>query len=517
MNVFLQLSTFARLTAGAIALGGALLMPSAWAQTTTQTAAENSGVANAVVKVFTTSRNPDPFKPWAKQSPSESTGTGVLIDGNRILTNAHVVRYASQVQVQPNQSGEKFAATVVAIAQGIDLAILKLDDDSVFRGKAPLQRANVMPEIKDAVLAYGFPTGGTSLSITKGIVSRIEFAGYNAPVSGLRIQIDAAINPGNSGGPAVAGDKMIGLAFSTLTNAQNIGYIIPNEEIELFLKDVADGRYDGKPTMHDELQTLENPALRTFLKLDKAVKGIVVHRPYSTDAAYPLKKWDVITHVDGTPVDDQGMVKAGPELRLNLRYLIQKQAKNGIVPLTVVRDSKPLQINLPVSAERPMLIPDLKGDYPSYFVYGPMVFSKATAQFNAFLFNSVGTIAGFSFVKSPLVLRRGDEPDAQNDELVVISSPFFTHKLSVGYSNPALQVVEFVNGTRIKSLGQLVALLRDVKSEFVTIETANRGGETLVFPHKDMVAAVEDILNDNGVRVQGTPDTMAIWKGAAKP
>ena len=92
---------------------------------------------------------------------------------------------------------------------------------------APLARASALPQIKDAVLAYGFPTGGTSLSITKGIVSRIEFVPYNYPTSGLRIQIDAAINPGNSGGPAIAGDKMIGLAFSRLGDAQNIGYIIP--------------------------------------------------------------------------------------------------------------------------------------------------------------------------------------------------------------------------------------------------------------------------------------------------
>ena len=42
-------------------------------------------------------------------------------------------------------------------------------------------RANMLPEIKDAVFAYGFPTGGTSLSITKGIVSRIEFVSYNYP------------------------------------------------------------------------------------------------------------------------------------------------------------------------------------------------------------------------------------------------------------------------------------------------------------------------------------------------
>ena len=103
-----------------------------------------------------------------------------------------------------------------------------------------------LPGIKDAVLAYGFPEGGNSLSITKGIVSRVEFAPYNFPVSGLRIQIDAAINPGNSGGPAVVGDKMIGLTFSRLVNAENIGYIIPSEEIELFLQDIADGHYDGQ-------------------------------------------------------------------------------------------------------------------------------------------------------------------------------------------------------------------------------------------------------------------------------
>ena len=80
---------------------------------------------------------------------------------------------------------------------------------------------------------YGYPAGGTSLSVTKGIVSRIEFVPYNFPASGW----DSArcrINPGNSGGPAVAEDKMIGLAFSHLGGAENIGYVIPSEEIDLF-------------------------------------------------------------------------------------------------------------------------------------------------------------------------------------------------------------------------------------------------------------------------------------------
>ena len=208
-------------------------------------ASRNDAVENSVVKVFSTVRYPDYFRPWAKESPSQISGTGVVIEGKRILSNAHVVNYASQVQIQANQAGDKIGATVVATEPGIDLAVLKLDDESFFDTHAPLERAKTMPEIKDAVMVYGYPTGGSSLSITKGIVSRIEFVAYNFPASGLRIQIDAAINPGNSGGPAVAGDKMIGLAFSHLVNAENIGYIIPCEEIETFLQGTAAGNYEG--------------------------------------------------------------------------------------------------------------------------------------------------------------------------------------------------------------------------------------------------------------------------------
>ena len=82
-------------------------------------------IANSVVKVFSTARYPDPYKPWTKQAPTDVTGSGVVIKGRRILTSAHVVLYASQVQVQANQSGNLASATVEAIAPGIDLAVLE--------------------------------------------------------------------------------------------------------------------------------------------------------------------------------------------------------------------------------------------------------------------------------------------------------------------------------------------------------------------------------------------------------
>jgi S1-C subfamily serine protease len=471
-----------------------------------------STVENSVVKVFATTRAPDLPKPWTKSSPREVSGTGMVIEGKRILTNAHVVLYSSQVQVQANQSGDKLSATVEYVAPGIDLAVLKLEDETFFDTHPPLPRASALPSIKDNVLVYGYPTGGTSLSITKGIVSRIEFANYNYPVSGLRVQIDAAINPGNSGGPALANDQVIGLAYSHLASAQNIGYIIPCEEIELFLKDIADGHYDGKPALFDGYQTLENLALRAYLKLDKAVQGIVVHDPYQSGATYPLKQWDIITRIGDTPIDNEGMINLGDNLRVRFTYMVQHVAKAGKVPLTILRGGKTLSVELPVSPDRPKLIPYLHGEYPSYFIFGPVAFSVVTEDFLGLITTAGPTlITALSSLGNPLVTRRSDVPAFAGEELVFVSSPFLPHKLSKGYGTPALKVVESVNGIKIRNLAHLVTVLRDAKDEFVVIDYATRTAETMIFPRAETIAATDEILNDNGIRAQGSPELMALW------
>jgi S1-C subfamily serine protease len=440
-------------------------------------------------------------------------GSGVVIEGKRILTNAHVVGYASQVQVQANQAGDKVPATVVAVGRGIDLAILKLDDESFFDSHPPVPRASLLPDVREAVFAYGYPTGGNSLSITKGIVSRIEFVPYSFGSAGLRIQIDAAINPGNSGGPVIAGDKMVGLAFAGATNAQNIGYIIPNEEVELFLRDVADGGYDGKPALLDDLQTLENPALRSYLKLDKSVEGAVVQRPYLGDPAYPLKEWDVITHIGEYPIDNQAMVKLGANLRVRFQYRVQQLARDGKVPLTILRAGQQMKVQVPVGRAQKLLISDLNGGYPSYFIYGPIVFSRASPEFMSAITANAGLMNALAFNANPLVTRRGERPDAAREELVVVSAPFFPHKLVTGYSNRMGAVVYSVNKQPVRSLRHLVALLRDLKDELVVIHFDQRAGETMVLPRQGMLDATEAILTDNGIRQQGSADLMQVWNG----
>ena len=482
---------------------------------TAQTVSKTAQLESAVVRIFSTARQPDLFRPWNKAAPTESTGSGVIIEGNRILTNAHVVNYASKVEVRAKEGGDRMAAKVVAIARGIDLAVLELEDPSFFASRTAPTRASVLPEVKDAVLAYGYPLGGNSLSITKGIVSRIEYVPYNFPTAGLRIQIDAAINPGNSGGPVYANDKMIGLAFAGITSAQNIGYIIPNEEVELFLKDISDGKYDGKPAMFDDLQSLENPALRNFLKLDKSVRGMVVQRPASKDANYPLKEWDVITRVGDTNIDNQGLVRLTNDVNVQFQYHVQKAAKNGKVPLTVVRAGKQLEIELPVSASRPRLVGALNGSYPSYFVYGPMVFSRATWEFRSFFNNNAGTLNSYAFNAHPLITRVADEPDAQREDLVVVSAPFFPHRLVSGYDNRFGSVVYSINDVPVRSLRHMVEVLRDMKQDLVVIKFDQRSGESIVLPHKLVLESTEGILSDNGIRFQASNDLMDVWTNKA--
>ena len=466
-------------------------------------------IRESVVKISASMRFPDMVRPWAKQSPREASGTGVVLDGKRILTNAHVVLYASQLFVETSQSGEKRAATVEAVSPGMDLAVLKLEDESFFEGRTPLRRTAALPQVKESVLAYGYPQGGSSLSITKGIVSRIEFVPYNEGISGLRIQVDAAINPGNSGGPALVNDAMVGLIFSKLGAADNIGYIIPSEEIDLFLKDVADGHYDGKPALHDQLQTLENDALRGFLGLDRKASGMVVHGTDRDDADYPLKEWDLLTRIGDHEIDNVGMVRLEGGLRVRFQYLIQKLAQDGKVPLRLIRKGESMEIELPVSNTHPKLIDSLAGRYPSYFVFGPLVFSAATSDFVSGIDRLA---AALGQIGSPLVTRRGDKPRFEGEQLVVVASPMFPHRLAVGYSNPLTKVVKEINGVRIKNLRHLVETLRDCKDKYLTISFDDRGSETIVFNREEVLGATDEILTDNGVRQQASDDLRAVWE-----
>ena len=146
-----------------------------------------------VVRVYSTYQDPDYECPWQSVAPRGSTGSGVIVGPQRILTGAHVVANATFVQVQKQDDPSKVTARVVAISHDCDLALLHVDDKAFTRGIKPA-RIGELPRLREAVQVVGYPIGGEEVSITEGVVSRIEVQRYeHSQRHLLAVTVDAAI------------------------------------------------------------------------------------------------------------------------------------------------------------------------------------------------------------------------------------------------------------------------------------------------------------------------------------
>jgi S1-C subfamily serine protease len=475
-----------------------------------------AGPADSVVKVFASVRYPNPLRPWANGDRVEVVGTGSVIEGKKILTNAHVVLYATEVSIQARPGEEKIDATIDSVAPATDLATLTIKDDKFFQKHPPFTRVKKLPKVQDNVTVYGFPVGGNDLSVTKGVVSRIEFGHYYRHNMGLIIQVSAAINHGNSGGPALADSGMIGIVMSRLSEGENIGYVIPNEEIDTFLEDIKDGHYDGKPVEESGtiFHRLENEALRKFLQLDKKTTGVLAIPPRRRDAKCPLHELDVLIRIGDHTIDNEGMVQLPNDLRLSFYSLIPRLARDNAVPATVVRKGKPVAVSLPVSNHDRHLIAEYKGEKPSYFIHGPLVFSVVRTDAVAYF---ARLKPAMYFNGSPLITRFNDNVRFPGEELVVVASPILNHKIAKGYHDPVGQVVKEVNGVAIKNLQHLVETIRDCKDEYLRFRFAEEGSELLVFDRAQMNQITEEIMDDNGISSgrRGSPDMLRVWKASS--
>ena len=127
--------------------------------------AVGSELRDSVVKVFVTSNSIDFYRPWQTKGNKHSTGSGCILDGNRILTNAHVVDDHTFIQVRKNSDPKKYTAKLVAIGHDSDLALLSVDDPEFFKGTHPLNLGK-LPKLQDTVSVIGYPIGGDKISIT---------------------------------------------------------------------------------------------------------------------------------------------------------------------------------------------------------------------------------------------------------------------------------------------------------------------------------------------------------------
>ena len=340
----------------------------------------------SVVKIHAISNPPEYDQPWQTKGPVASTGSGVVIEtprGLRVLTNAHVTEYAAFLEVRRHGSPDKFVATVEGIGHDCDLALLAVEDEVFFEAVEPIELGD-LPHLSDKVSACGFPIGGEHLSVTQGVVSRIELAHYvQSQRLLLAVQIDAAINSGNSGGPVLQDGRLAGVAFQALDEGQNIGYMIALPVVRHFLADLDAGRDSRFPDLGVWAQKLESQSHRRFLGLDSKRTGVLVTRVvYGSSAWGTLEPGDVLLAAGGHDIAADGTVlQAEGEQRLHFSHVFSSRHVGERVSLRIWRNGEEhdRELELRPSAS---LVREVPADRsPSYFVYGGLVFVPLTRDY----------------------------------------------------------------------------------------------------------------------------------------
>lgn len=421
-------------------------------------AAAQDPVRSAIVKIYTTSQRADYGQPWEMHPQWDSTGSGSIIAGNRILTNAHVVSDQTFVQVQRADLPDKHVARVAAVSHELDLALLTVADAAFFAGVEPLELGD-LPSAGDPVVTLGFPEGGRRIAVTEGVVSRIDRDCYShSSFENLVCQMDAAINPGSSGGPVLGGGRIVGVAFQAGAG-QSVGYMVPAPVVRHFLEDLGDGRNDGTPVVALRWQVLENPQLRQHHRLAGDHSGVLVTKIAPLfEGEGGLRPRDVILGIDGYDVANDGTIEFRPGERIDLFYAIDRKQVGESATFHVLRDAKPLDVTLALTAPKHSyghLVPRQQYEVrPSYYIVGGLVFSPLTA-------NYYHTWDNWSDV--PVNLQRywyemRTAANAKREEIVVLAD-VLPDELNVGYTDFENSVVLEANGRAVGSLKELVEAL----------------------------------------------------------
>ncbi len=452
-------------------------------------AAEPELIRRSLVRIQSVGQSPDYRVPWNAGGVSQGVGAGFVISGNRIMTNAHVVSDPRFISITKEGDPRPYEASVLFVAHDCDLAILQPQDPTFFDDTVALEFGGI-PDIESTVSVYGYPIGGERPSVTRGVVSRIDFQEYShsGADSHLVIQIDAAINPGNSGGPVMQDGKVVGVAFQGYSGdvAQNTGYMIPTPVVKRFLTDIEDGSYDHYVDLALTYSPLFNPAARRALGLGDDNVGVLVGTVFGGGSADGIvEPGDVITAIQDLPVAMDGTVELDGGT-VQMPEIVERSLRGDNVHLDVLRDGKPLRLDVELSEPFPHNLFANKYDVrPRYVLFAGLLFQPVDEDFLSA--NSISN----QLTRYTYDFFLADNLYVDHPEIVILSN-VLSDPINAYASEFVGAMVDSVNGSKIKTLEDLSNALAAVADDYV-IEFAGTN-RPLVLEATAVAAARERIL-----------------------
>jgi len=418
---------------------------------------------NTVVQLFVTNAEHNILQPYKTPQQGQCTGSGFIInDEGEMITNAHVVNGATSIMVQmPSFGKHQFEVDLIGLMPEKDFALIKFRPEDVALivtalGKMPVVALGDSDTVmrSQEIIALGYPLGQQSLKSTTGVVSGKE--------SG-KIQISAPINPGNSGGPSLdCCGYVIGINTSMIMGAQNVGYIIPINDIKPFLKDLRAGGLVRKPY----LGLYQSMATEELLKaLGNPQPGGTYVVDVLTDSPLygQMKPGDMIYEINGVPVDLYGeMIVPWSEDKVSTSEYISRLAVGQRVSMTVYRKGKKLKLECTFDRKKLAPIRQMFTEYEElpYEAFGGYIVMPLMLNHLQFLLPVMPTLAKYTEEKhqgNPLLVVTHVMPD----------SPAYRARLHIVGS-----ILKKINGIEVKTLDDLRKALL-ASGEIITIETTD--------------------------------------------
>lgn len=456
-----------------------------------------SQLQNAVLQVFSQITEFNWIEPYKTPSQSEASGSAFFInEEGDIITNAHVVNQAISVMVQiPSVGKRRFSVDIIGVSPERDLALLRMRDDDLKELKQ-LLGVKKLPYLNmgdsdavqrgDKIMALGFPLGQQGLKSTTGVVSGRE----HLPMAGYFIQISAPINPGNSGGPSIDHTgRTIGVNTAGIPGAQNVGYIIPSNEVLLFLNQLETIKANGKvkllrrPFLGVFFNTA-NDNLRAYLK-NPAPGGLYVVDVYKGgpfDEA-GIQGGDMIYSIDSYPLDMHGEMSVpwSKEDRISIVDYVARLKLGHEVKLVFYRNGKKMASTFTLTRTEPPIRRMFPGlEKIDYEVLGGFVFMPITA-------NHVMLLAKFA----PQIMQYAD-PKKQIEPALLITHVMLNSPASRLRSIGAGGIISDVNGKKVHTLDEFRnAVLESTKSGYLTIKTTDN--QFAAIPLKEILSDEEQL------------------------
>ena len=411
--------------------------------------------SNSLMLVHATLQEYDPMQPWQKQNPRQSRSIGVYMGEGRVLTVARVVRDATYVELLLPDASRTVPARVLRFDEDMNLALLTVaheEDASIFDTRIPLPLGEALNRGDKATYA-GLINGVEPVHVN---LEAENVSGDQVPLMVMRAE--RPLPEGQTVGvPVVRGDKLSALG-TAYKKQEHLMQVVNAELIQRFLTQ----EKPGVPVVGVQLAPLDDPVFRQYLKLDAAANGMYISKvlPGSAAEAAGVKEGDVLTSVEGMPVDNQGRCNH-PRYGLHHVAVLMRGMKDAgqEIMLGISRAGESLQLAVKLdraAVENALFRPQQVGAQPRYIMWGGLLFQPLTSTY----MNEVRTRSNGML---PLELQMLQDQEAEMLEAGCTEAVGLTFVVPTaatqGYEELRFSRLVAVNGKPVNCFAELPALL----------------------------------------------------------